>query len=77
MWDFPGSGIEPVSPALEGGFLSTVPPGKSTISILLKNLFEEELWRGVVVSDSLQPHGLQHARLPRPLPSTGANFEAF
>ena len=29
MWDLPGSGIEPVSPALAGGFLSTVPPGKS------------------------------------------------
>ena len=25
-----------------------------------------------VVSDSLQPHGLQHARLPCPSPSTGA-----
>ena len=28
-WDLPGPGIEPVSPALAGGFLSTVPPGKS------------------------------------------------
>ena len=29
MWDVPGPGIEPVSPALAGGFLTTVPPGKS------------------------------------------------
>ena len=29
MWDLPGSGIKTVSPALAGGFLSTVPPGKS------------------------------------------------
>ena len=29
MWDLPGPGIEPVSPALAGGFLTTVPPGKS------------------------------------------------
>ena len=29
MWNHPGPGIEPVSPALAGGFLSTVPPGKS------------------------------------------------
>ena len=29
MWDLPGSGLEPVSPALAGGFLTTVPPGKS------------------------------------------------
>ena len=28
MWDLPGPGIEPVSPALAGGFLATAPPGK-------------------------------------------------
>ena len=29
VWDLPGSGLVPVSPALAGGFLNTVPPGKS------------------------------------------------
>ena len=29
MWDLPGPGIEPVTPALAGGFLTTAPPGKS------------------------------------------------
>ena len=29
MWNLPGSGIEPVSPALAGELLSTIPPGKS------------------------------------------------
>ena len=29
MRDLPGPGLEPVSPALAGGFLTTVPPGKS------------------------------------------------
>ena len=29
MWDLPGPGLEPVSPALAGGFLTTLPPGKS------------------------------------------------
>ena len=29
MWDLPGAGHEPVSPALAGGFLTTAPPGKS------------------------------------------------
>ena len=29
MWDLPGPGLGPVSPALAGGFLTTVPPGKS------------------------------------------------
>ena len=28
MWDLPGPGLEPGSPALAGGFLTTVPPGK-------------------------------------------------
>ena len=28
MWDLPGSGIEPVSPALTGRFFTTEPPGK-------------------------------------------------
>ena len=28
MWDLPGSGIEPVSPALAGRLLTTGPPGK-------------------------------------------------
>ena len=33
MWDLPGPGLEPVSPALAGGFLTTAPPGKSSYSI--------------------------------------------
>ena len=28
MWDLPGPGLELLSPALAGGFLTTVPPGK-------------------------------------------------
>ena len=28
MWDLPGPGLQPVSPALAGGFLTTMPPGK-------------------------------------------------
>ena len=28
MWDLPEPGIEPMSPALAGGFLTSVPPGK-------------------------------------------------
>ena len=33
MWNLPGPGIEPVSPALAGGFSATVPPGKSYLFI--------------------------------------------
>ena len=36
MWDLPGSGLEPVSPALAGGFLNTAPPGKSKFHPFLK-----------------------------------------
>ena len=31
MWDLPGPGIKPMSPALAGGFLTTAPRGKSPI----------------------------------------------
>ena len=34
MWDLPGPGLEPVSPVLAGGFLTTVPPGKPSTNFL-------------------------------------------
>jgi len=34
MWDLPGSGIEPMSPALAGGFFTTEPPGQPRIMVL-------------------------------------------
>ena len=34
-WDLPGQGIEPVSPALAGGFLATRPPGKLLTGLTL------------------------------------------
>ena len=35
MWHPPGPGIEPMSPALAGGFLPTVPPGRFQHHIIL------------------------------------------
>ena len=35
VWDLPGPGLKPVSPALAGGFLTTVPPGKPQVSVIL------------------------------------------
>ena len=35
MWDLPGPGLEPLSPALAGGFLTTAPPGKPLFIILI------------------------------------------
>ena len=40
MWDHPGPGLEPVSPALAGGFLITEPPEKSPS--VLNNKFTEK-----------------------------------
>ena len=32
MWDLPGPGIKPMSPALAGGFFTTEPPRKPEVS---------------------------------------------
>ena len=34
IWDLPRPGLEPVSPALAGGFSTTAPPGKPRTSVL-------------------------------------------
>ena len=48
MWDLPGPGLEPVSPALAGGFLTTVPPGKpqfaSFTNVLKTPLFNPSIF---------------------------------
>ena len=38
MWDLPGPGLEPVSPALAGGFLTTAPPVKPMDFVLMVSL---------------------------------------
>ena len=37
MWDLPGPGIKPLSPALEGRFLTTEPPGEPLEGFLILN----------------------------------------
>ena len=47
MWDLPGPGIEPVSLALQGRFLTTGPPGKSykiLIYILIWGIYDDILF---------------------------------
>ena len=41
MWDLPGPGLEPVSPALAGGFLTTVPLGQSLCDFLKNYLLDQ------------------------------------
>ena len=38
MWDLPGPGLEPVSPALAGRFLTTAPPGRPPVHWILNFL---------------------------------------
>ena len=43
--DLPDPGIEPVSlasPALAGGFLTTVPPGKPTVMVAVHQAFSQQ-----------------------------------
>ena len=49
-WEFPRPGIEPVSPALAGEFLTTVAPGKSQLKDFVngsrkwkKRIFETDI----------------------------------
>ena len=42
MWDLPGPGLEPMSPALAGGSLTTAPPGKPSTGIL--SLYSVSFW---------------------------------
>ena len=47
MWDLPGPGLEPVSPALAGGFLTTAPPGKPTLVSFLNE--KSRLVKSIVI----------------------------
>ena len=44
MWDLPRPGLEPVSPTLAGGFLTSVPPGKPPQSL---KVLKPVLWPGI------------------------------
>ena len=78
MWILdPRPEIEPESPAVQGGFLTTGPPGKCLTKhfcslshqMLSSVQFSSVHFSCSVMSDSLWPHGLQYARLPCPSPA--------
>ena len=72
-------------PALAGRFLSTGPPGESLKSISDITILQNSSFSDVssiqfshsVMSDSLQPHGLQHARHPCPSPTPRIYSNSF
>ena len=81
MWDL-GTGIELVSPTLAGGFLAIASPGKPRaiklrngigfLCLILFYLFISSVqFCCSVMSDSLQPHGLQPTRLLHPWDFSG------
>ena len=41
MWDLPGPGIEPMSPAMAGRFLTTASPGKPPNFIIFKKYHQD------------------------------------
>ena len=51
MWDLPRPGLEPVSPALAGGFLTTAPRGKPQ-PIFLFQTYPQEM--GVSILSNLE-----------------------
>ena len=54
MWDLPGPGLEPVSPALAGGFLTTAPPGKPRVHLFeLVFFFSSDKYLGVGLLDRM------------------------
>ena len=53
MWDLPRPGLEPVSPALAGGFSTTAPPGKPWEAVLICNPGSELQIRGFWAQHSM------------------------
>ena len=50
VWDLPGSGLKPVSPALAGGFLTTVPPGKPSVLSFASQIRHHLLQEGFLLN---------------------------
>ena len=71
LWDFPDPGIEPASLTSNlhwlVGSLPLAWPGKPNV-----RQFSSVQFSRSVVTDSLRPHELQHARPPCPSPALGA-----
>ena len=61
---FPNPGIKPMSPALQTDYLLSETPGKPLQRLSVQ-------FSPSIMSGSLQPHGLHHARLPCPSPTPG------
>ena len=63
LWDLPGLGTEPMSPALAGRFLTSEPTGKPSLLTSLKNLANEGL--------------KQHRRMKHHVTCAGSQIKTF
>ena len=67
-WDLPPSGIEPMSPALAGGFFTTEPPGKPYSVFLKRHSFNPHdglMKQGVLLFPSHRCEHRRRGRRPR------------
>ena len=58
MWDLPGPGIKPVSPAFQGGFLTLDHQGNLQILFLFVRLFKQFFWCEPLLKSLLNSLGL-------------------
>ena len=66
MWDLPGPGLEPVSPALAGGFLTTAPPGKPGCFLKAFILILRSFHQGFCSQTPRSPHFTEENQQYRP-----------
>ena len=59
MWDLPGQGLKPVTPALAGRFLTTAPPGKSQEVLTLERKETSGVHRPFAQSTAINAMWLQ------------------
>ena len=85
-WRFPGFGPPPklvfwqclgTVMASLGVSFSLLVEDQGLIKINLSVIFSSVQFNHSVVSNSLQPHGLQHAQLPCPSPTPGAHSNSY
>ena len=70
----PQPGIEPIPPGEEAPVESlTIGPAWNSPQFLIISAISSVQFSRSVVSDSLQPHELQHARPPCPSPTPGVH----
>ena len=77
MWDLPRPGVEPVSPALAGGFSTTAPPGKPIFSFKKILFWPHHMASRIVVPQPGIEHSPMEVKARPPNHSTAREFPPF